>query len=352
MKNKVLVLLILSLMTRVCSAAEEPIDFQRAQELHRKEVRGETLSADERAYLERAKEQFRQRQNGQTNRAALSKDVPKHFTPLTDLGTGIYKGQSGGLYGEGRNDPPKELQAAAERATANIRPLDKSGEPSSSGKVVLLSIGMSNTTQEFSHFRELLQDETSLSPNLVVVDGAQGGQDAKRTAQESAPYWTVIDQRLQQAGVTANQVQVVWLKQAVMGGSDIAQLKNYLEKIVAIAKKRYPNLRIIYLSSRIYGGYATTTLNPEPYAYESAFAVRDLILAHAKAETSPVLLWGPYLWADGENGRKADGLVWKREDVGPDGTHPSLMGRDKVARQLLGFFKMDANTRQWFLKPS
>ena len=31
------------------------------------------------------------------------------------------------------------------------------------------------------------------------------------------------------------------------------------------------------LSSRIYAGYAVTPLNPEPYAYESAFSVRGLI---------------------------------------------------------------------------
>jgi hypothetical protein len=32
-----------------------------------------------------------------------------------------------------------------------------------------------------------------------------------------------------------------------------------------------------YLDSRIYGGYATTALNPEPYTYEGAFLVRWLI---------------------------------------------------------------------------
>ena len=38
-----------------------------------------------------------------------------------------------------------------------------------------------------------------------------------------------------------------------------------LAEIVRLMATRYPNLRIVYLSSRIYGGYATTTLNPEMY---------------------------------------------------------------------------------------
>ena len=44
-----------------------------------------------------------------------------------------------------------------------------------------------------------------------------------------------------------------------------------------LLKKRYPNVKIVYLSSRIYAGYATTGLNPEPHAFESAFSVRWLV---------------------------------------------------------------------------
>ena len=58
-----------------------------------------------------------------------------------------------------------------------------------------------------------------------------------------------------------------------------------------------------------------------------------------EAVKAPLLLWGPYLWADGVKGRRTDELVWKREDIGPDGTHPSPSGRQKVAAQLLQFFK-------------
>ena len=67
---------------------------------------------------------------------------------------------------------------------------------------------------------------------------------------------------------------------------------------------------------------------------------------------APLLLWGPYLWADGVQGRKIDGLVWKREDLAGDGTHPSTSGRDKVARLLLDFFTTHPLAKSWFAKPA
>jgi hypothetical protein len=128
-----------------------------------------------------------------------------------------------------------------------------------------------------------------------------------------------------------------------------------------LLKTEFPNLRVAYLSSRIYGGYATTRLNPEPYAYENAFAVRWLIQNQIKGDAklnydpargevkSPLLLWGPYLWADGTKPRKGDGFTWTRDDLTPgDGTHPSPAGRQKVAELLLKFLKSDAGARTWF----
>src|SRR5438128_7229113 len=71
------------------------------------------------------------------------------FTPINDLQNGKYLGFSGGLYEGGANDPPSDHLAAGLAAAAKIRPLDRNGQPSPSGRVVMVSIGMSNTTQEF-----------------------------------------------------------------------------------------------------------------------------------------------------------------------------------------------------------
>jgi hypothetical protein len=236
------------------------------------------------------------------------------------------------------------------------------------GRIVLLSIGMSNTTQEFSAFQQLAAHETGLNPQLTLVDGAQGAQTARITADAKANFWNVVDQRLAAAGARREQVQVVWLKQANAqpAAPFPAEAKKLQADIMATLHNlhdRFPNLKMAYLSSRIYAGYAGTPLNPEPHAYETAFAVKwtiarqidggeDLNYNPAKGDVrSPWLAWGPYLWTDGVRGRQQDRLVWTRDDVGPDGTHPSDSGRRKVAAMLLEFFKTDSTTKGWFLKP-
>jgi len=298
------------------------------------------------------------------------------LVPVTEMGEGQYKGQTGGLYGGGQNTPPESHLKAAQEQTSLIQPLDANGVSSETGKIVLISLGMSNTTQEFSVFKKLADADPNKLPHLVIVDCAQGGQAARQWAypggNSNRPSpWVVMDQRLEKARVEPNQVQVVWMKQADISPAQYGAfpahaqvLRDNMRLILHMLKTRFPNLRVAYLSSRIYAGYATTALNPEPYAYESAFSVRWLIeaqitndpnLNHDAAKgpvVAPLLLWGPYLWADGTTPRQSDHMVWLREDLGNDGTHPSTSGRQKVAQMLLDFFKADPNARPWFLKPA
>ena len=350
-----------------------PIDWNYARQLLEKSGSGQTLSTTESAYLETAKRI--RAQGGVSERPSVSTQgtTSTGLIPLNQMtAQDKYKGQDGGLYGGGQNEPPAALQKAAQKESAKIGALDADGKPAADGKIVLLSIGMSNTTQEFSRFKELADKDPAKSPQVILVDGAQGGQDAARWSDAGSAPWNTVEQKLKAAGVTAQQVEVVWMKHARIGPANYGEfpkhaeeLKGHFLKSLNIAKKRYPNLRIAYLSSRIYAGYAATRLNPEPYAYESAFVVRGLILDQMKGEpklnydasrgevVAPLLLWGPYLWGDGLSPRKSNGLIWKREDLAGDGTHPSpKSGRDKVAGLLLNFFKTDPNTRGWFLKPA
>jgi hypothetical protein len=307
--------------------------------------------------------------------AGAMADEPR--VPLSELGTAQYRGESGGLYGDGLNEPPAAHRELAERAIASIRPLDERGQPAAGGKIVLLSVGMSNATQEFSAFIRLARNDRRKRPELLLVDGAQGSVDANMWADGRPPSprlqkvdpWAILDSRLSAAGASPAQVQAAWFKHALIrperygefpGHADA--LEEALVKVIHKARERFPNLRIVFLSSRTYAGYATRKLNPEPYAYESAFAVRSVIQRQIDgddelnadvargAARAPVLLWGPYLWANGQTPRKSDGLVWLREDFREDGTHPSGQGRRKVAEQLLNFFTSNEFARAVFLR--
>lgn len=354
------------------AADEAPIDWNRAQQLHRRASSGEKLSPEDQAYYERAKAARARGGQGQPQGGRPAAPAPwtQHLTPLTELGTGKYKDEDGGLYGGGKNEPPKAHLDAAMKESAKIQPLDADGKPSKDGKIGLLSVGMSNTTQEYSRFKQIADADSAKSSRVVIVDTAQGGQTGLRWADTKSALWNEVDNRLQRAGVSPQQVQVAWMKQAEAGPAQYGdfpkhakQLQASLVTSLANLKQKFPNLRIVYLSSRIYAGYATTSLNPEPYAYEEAFTMRWLIQdqiagkpelnydAAKGSVKSPLLLWGPYLWADGETPRKADGLIYKKEDLrDSDGTHPSDSGRQKVADLLLKFLKSDATAKPWFLR--
>ena len=171
------------------------------------------------------------------------------------------------------------------------------------------------------------------------------------------------------------QVQVVWLKTANAlprtslpdQNADAFRLLRTMGDTVRALKERYPNLKQVFLSSRIYAGYADSLLNPEPYAYESGFAVKWLIEAQIRqmedgeidplagnldyTTVAPWLSWGPYMWTNGDQPR-ADGLVWLPEDFTSDRVHPGELGVRKVADMLLDFFMLSRFTSCWFLAGS
>lgn len=295
----------------------------------------------------------------------------KDFKPLTELGTGKYKDFEGGLYPGGKNERPASHEEAGKKLAAQVQPLDSEGKPSPSGKIVLLSIGMSNASQASGGFQQVLRVFRDKNPALVFVDGAQGGMTAEviddpEDGGRGKQYWRVVDERLKQAGVTRAQVQATWIKQADAGPRQgfpeyAKKLQAEQKTIVQILHDRFPNAKLCYLSSRTYGGYATTPLNPEPYAYESGFGVKWLIEEQLNDDPelnydpakgpvkAPWLSWGAYLWANGAS-KRVDGFSYDVTDFSGDGTHHSPAGSRKVGQLMLDFFQSDSTTKPWFAK--
>jgi hypothetical protein len=216
-------------------------------------------------------------------------------------------------------------------------------------------------------------------------------------------------------------VQVVWLKdtnygpQCSLNGVDCAPgidptnpnyydafiAEQYMGDIMRALHARYTHLQQVFISTRIYGGYANSApqgpvcATPEPFAFEYGISVQRLVLAQiyqaanggasngdpyagdldynpSPPEHIPLaswIDWGPYLWANGDNPR-GDGLVWCNDPqgIGPaickfkedfrngdathlgDYTHPSDQGEQKVGNLLLNFMTTSPMTTPWFLK--
>lgn len=307
------------------------------------------------------------------------------LTPLNDLAAGSYLGQfQGGLYPGGINTPPPAHHQEGLARAAAIQPLSASGLPRSDGKIVLLSIGMSNTTQEFcsqggaepcnswTFMGRAAADSRVDKIHLVIANGALGGQTTSTWDSPTDPnYNRVRDTVLAPKGLSEKQVQAVWVKLAnaqptvslPAAGADAFNLERGLANVVRALKVRYPNLQMAFFTSRIYAGYASSSLNPEPYAYESGFAVKWLIEAQIDqmagqgidplagnldfGTVAPWLAWSVYPWADGLTPR-SDGLTWSCNEFEADGTHPAQGAESKIGQKLLQFFLSSPYTVPWF----
>ena len=316
-------------------------------------------------------------------------------------GAGTYKGFQGGLYENGSNVVPSDHDAAGKKYAAQVAPIN--------GKIVLLSIGMSNAKDEFGTFLRTYGTNPAINPSVAIVNGAQNGIGAcSWTVAQGMPgqngcygnapnpYDLVLNTELTPAGLTESQVEVVWLKEAnslaapfppslpvntkcppahVLGNTTCADAyvyEGYLGGILRAAKTRYPNLKLVFISSRIYGGYNQSSKSHEPYTYEYGFSTKwaiqaqinqadrgsqpDPIAGNLSYGVAPWAVWGPYLWADG-NIARSDGLAWcngqsgapcnGEVDIQPDGVHPNATGQAKVASMLWSFFTTSPYTT-WF----
>ena len=300
----------------------------------------------------------------------ISFNDPVSNTPLvalTDLGTGLFESYEGGLYPNGSNVRPASHDSDGVGFAQGIVPLDQNGNYSPTGKYVLMAIGESTAQNEFNRFLPIANSDPAKSPYLVIVNGAQGGATPNNFTSTTSAYWsTVLNNYLPQNGVTANQVVAIWMEDTdgIATGtfpSDITTLQSEYETMMQTMHTLFPNIKLVYFSSRVYGGYSNgvgTPDNPEPYAYEVGYAVKwaigDQINGNSNLSYSvaPWMSWGPYYWSNGMLGR-ADGTVWDCEDFSSDGTHPSsTYGQLKVATPLLNFLKTDDTTTPWYLAPN
>lgn len=344
-----------------------------------------------------------------------------YFTqvPLNDLGTGTYLSFEGGLYENGTNVVPADHDADGQTFASQIQPLDVNGNPSPTGRVILLSEGMSNALIEFSSFAAIANHSKAVNHKTMVIwDGAASNQVAcywypsdgsPACSPTTENEYDRITAGMAKVGFSNLQVQSMWIDNAngrlhpqnrgcqpqgtlcvslcdptvagCMNSEDKTNALNEEEEFgntLRAAKARFPNLQQAFFSGRVYAGYAvgaTGDVDPEPFAFETAFAIQWLIEAQINQirtgvidpvagdlsyAAAPWVAWGPYFWADGPNPR-SDGLVWcygqtgapcnGESDFSSPGLHLNSTGAKKTANLLLNFFSTSPYTSAWFNAP-
>jgi hypothetical protein len=310
-------------------------------------------------------------------------------TPLIDFTSGEkYRGLFPGFLYDGSNFAPSAHDSEGQARATLVAPIDGNGNPSPTGKVVFLALGMSSASMEWcgagpttnaalctatSFMRQAAADTGINHTTLAIVNGCLSGKPTTQWLTPTAATYSTVRNTLSKGGLTEKQVQAIWFKNALHGenadlpsaNADAYTLEGDLATVARTLRIRYPNLQQVFFTSRSYGAYGCTS-NPEPEAYETGFAVKWLVKAQinqmANSGTvvdsrvgdlnyntvAPWMAWGPYIWASGSTPR-SDGLFWLRSDYLNDGCHPTATGVTKAADQFINFFKTSAYSASWFL---
>jgi len=310
--------------------------------------------------------------------------------PLMDLGPGVYRVVGdvtyiGGLYPGGSSVAPLSVRNEAAARAQRIREACQTpGE-----RVVLMSIGVSNTSDEYMEFlkREMHpssgeREDQLMNPCVLLVNGAEPGAPASCWADpdtycppDETPWVDLATMDANDDRWDASMVRAVWIKHAsgyptrppYDGTFPLYSqtFQGFVETVIRRLKDTYPNLEIAFMSSRTHAfadryPQPNPIINPEPFAYETGFSVRWMIEKQQSGHPdlnynpalgqveAPLLMWSAYIWADNEPPR-SDGLVWLPEDTASDCTHPAQSGQLKVADQLTAYFKTNPAATPWFL---
>ncbi len=319
-----------------------------------------------------------------------SRDVNDQYLADADIDTG------GMLYKIGSNLPPRGHRDFGLLRAAEVAPRDADGNVDlDNGLIGLAAIGMSNAHRTFGTYQRRMHDAPRRHA-LVAVDLAEGGEtlgnwvDPIEHRVRYDNIWRddpddlgIVYGRLEAMGISPNQLQVVWIFNVLErwpgdldGGVEgfnldqaefVAKLRTLIDVEVL---PRFPQVRMIYLSSRELGFYAPLGDDQgEPRAYQTGFMIREVVdqyVTEAKAPgyAGPYVAWGPYWWdhlqQDPANPEPRDcaELAYDTEfylecedfvDCGGNGNvHPSVLGQAKLGQMLNDFFATDEVSATWY----
>ncbi|MBK7038092.1 MAG: T9SS type A sorting domain-containing protein [Bacteroidetes bacterium] len=288
------------------------------------------------------------------------------LTPFLDLQTGYYLGYQAGLYPGGSNELTGPHLKSGKTIANGIKPLDGDGNINFGDGVVLVAgFGPSVPGHIYNKFVEHVRtpsDKYDLNPCLDALNLCVGGKDIGYATIDSTSdsYWESLVQKVYDVGYTPEQVQIGWMYFNSKGLTvppifpDKALETKALDIIfINKAKEHFPNLKIMYISSRHFGGYADTSIVEyyslaEPTSYQNSWTVKWLVeeqinntnpmLQYKGANPkAPYIMWGPNFWCDGDAKRDYDDkkYICELSYSASDGYHLSDQQDSKDALDIL-----------------
>lgn len=220
----------------------------------------------------------------------------------------------------GRNDLPVPYQVDIQLKAANI-----------DSPFVVIAEGMSNSKIFFDELAVRFNTDTVFTDDFTFVNLSEPGCDLECWTEGSHgsktrpdKYEPSEDVRIALLHHSNNRKQQNGDESKPFPQHAIKTCNQLVERMHQI-NDDYPNLEIILLTSRVYGGLTCGTTNREPVALEEGFSVKYAIHRWNVEENDnndlPFALWGPYFWDK----------TWDSSYFLPDLVHPSQKGADEFS---------------------
>jgi hypothetical protein len=283
--------------------------------------------------------------------------------PLNDLGTGMFMGYMGGLYPNGSNEPSGQYAADLFDVNSSIVPLDKSGNPSSTGKIVFISLGASVGGHMMKALITKTQNNPLTNPSLFLINCNQGAGFASLNSimNVNDNYWARVDHTIT-TKTSPKQVQVIYLETDdstnVKWPAKPTNVKNDIDSCLRVFKRKFPNVKLVYVlgRTRTFGNMKYWNREPNPYyfGWGCKWAIEGQIngapgtIYKGSDAVAPMLTWGFYEWADSQP-RKTDGFSWNAYQT-VDGLHASTEGQDTLTNRFQNFLLTDPYANIWYAK--
>ena len=292
---------------------------------------------------------------------------PPDVVPLNDLGKGLFRGYTGGLYPGGANKPPTQYALDLLNISNTIKPIDTFGNSSANGKIAFISLGASIGGKNMRGLTKKTINNPATNPKLLMVNCDEGNRNAPLSsiANPADPYWDFVHSIIKDSGSSYRQVQVVYLEtddgvltKKFPNRANI--IKNKIEASARTIKQNFPNAKVLYLLARTRtfndeaGNAAIWNSEPSPYYFGWAckWAIEDQINGVAGTEykggnkVAPIMTWGFYQWADSLP-RKTDNFYWRYSET-KDGLHSNDAGEDTLATRFQKFLLTDPYASKWY----